>query len=116
MATLSFLLTIYILFLITYSAVIGFAVYKVFMFAKNKDLKGYSRRMTLAFLALVIFIFFVSLLVIRTYTWNDNFGFYCKQVAPASCFCETDSEAQKACQEKQSEKINSAIKNQLPKT
>ncbi len=100
--TLSFLLTIYVLFLLTYGAVMGFAVYKVFMFAKNKDLKGYSRKMTFAFLASVLIIFLISILIIRTYEWNDNFGFYCKQVSPTSCFCEISADAQKACQETKS--------------
>lgn len=120
--TLSFLLIVYILFLITYGAVIGFAVYKVFMFAKNKDLKGYSRKMTYVFLISVLFIFLVSILIIRSYVWNDSFGFYCKQVFPTSCICEINADAQKACQEnkkieaekkKSTEKSN--IIKQLPK-
>jgi hypothetical protein len=77
----------------------GFAVYKVFMFAKNINLKGYSRKMTLAFLAVTFAIFLISILIIRSYEWNDNFGFYCKQVFPTSCLCEVTADAQKVCQE-----------------
>lgn len=122
--SLSLLLSIYFVFLLIYSAIMSFAVYKVFMFAKNKDLKGYSRRMTFAFLTTVFFIIFVTFLVIRSYDWNDGFGFYCKQVFPASCFCEISSEAQKTCQDaknaadlkKQTNSINLNTADQLPKT
>lgn len=119
--SLSLLLSIYVVFLLIYSAVLGFAVYKVFMFSKNKDLKGYSKRMTFAFLATVFFIIFITFLVIRSYDWNDGFSFYCKQLSPGSCFCEINADAQRACQDvkntaakqKQTDSINNG--SQLPK-
>jgi len=94
------------------------------MFAKNKVLKGYSRRMTLVFLITTLFIVFVTFLIIKSYNWNDSFGFYCKQVMPTSCFCETNAAKQKACRDqkdaannpKQSTGLNNSILVQLPKT
>lgn len=94
------------------------------MFARNQDLKGYSKRMTFAFLTTVFFIVFITFLIIRSYDWNDGFSFYCKQVFPNSCFCEISADAQKACQEaknakalqKQTNSANINTINQLPKT
>lgn len=121
--SLSLLLSIYVVFLLIYSTILGFAVYKVFMFAKNKDLKGYSRRMTFAFLTTVFFIFLVTLIVIRSYNWNDGLGYYCKQIFPTSCSCELNSADQKACQdaknaalnEKKTSSVNLNISSQLSK-
>jgi hypothetical protein len=93
----------------------GFAVYKVFMFAKNRELKGYSRRMTLTFLIIVLFIFFVSLLIIRSYEWNDNFSYYCKIASPKSCICEPTQEKQKICQDEQ-KKATEDQANKLPQS
>lgn len=117
---LSFLLSIYVIFLLLYAVVMGFAVYKVFMFAQNKDLKGYSRRMTIAFLIAVLFIFFVSLLIIRNYQWNDGFSYYCTKLSPGSCICEPTKEAQDICAAKKKEAAakvqGNQNSNQLPQT
>ena len=94
--SLSIFLTIYFLFLIVYGALLGFAVYKVFLFAKNKDLKGYSRRITLVFLIVVLSVVFISFLLIPRYHWDDSLGFYCKKISH-SCSCETDSAKKEAC-------------------
>jgi len=115
--SISFLLSIYAIFLILYSVVMGFAVYKVFMFAKNTELKGYSRRMTLGFLITILFIFFVSLLIIRGYQWNDGFSYYCKQLSPGSCICEPTQKEQSDCTDRKKKATENADKktNNLPK-
>jgi len=94
--SLSIFLTIYFLFLIVYGALLGFAVYKVFLFAKNRDLKGYSRRITLVFLIVVLSVVFISFLLIPRYHWDDNLGFYCKKISQ-SCSCETDDQKREEC-------------------
>ena len=76
---MSILLTFYFLFLLTYGGILGFAVYRVFLFAKNRDLKGYSRRITLSFVMIVLFFIFSSLIVIQRYDWNDSASNLLKQ-------------------------------------
>jgi hypothetical protein len=98
--SLSIFLTIYFLFLIVYGALLGFAVYKVFLFAKNRDLKGHSRRITLVFLIIVLSVVFISFLLIPRYHWDDNIGFYCKKISK-SCSCESDSVKRDECIAKQ---------------
>lgn len=82
---MSLLLTFYLLFLVTYFAIIGFAVYRVFLFAKNKQFKGYSRRATLGFIIIIFFIVFTSMIVIQRYNWDDNATYWCEQAFSGPC-------------------------------
>jgi len=68
----SLLLTIYLLFLITFLGLMSFSVYRVFMFCKNKELAGYSRRITFVIIAISVFAIFFSFLWIGQYKWDDN--------------------------------------------
>ena len=111
--TLSIFLTVYFLFLIVYSAIIGFAVYKVTLFAKNKDLKGYSRRITLVFLTIVLSVVALSFFIIPQYNWNDNFGYYCKRIFTQTCSCETDAALRAQCEKDKKENISKPKKSQI---
>ena len=111
--SLSIFLTIYFLFLIVYGALIGFAVYKVFLFAKNRAIKGYSRRITLVFMIVVLSVISISFLFIPRYHWNDNFGFYCKKIFN-SCSCETDDSTKSECIANQKNEQAQASVNQSP--
>jgi len=80
----SLLLTIYFLFLITYLSVIGFAVYRVFIFGKNKKLAGYSRKMSLAVVSVIAGIIFLTFLGIARYNWDDDLGTWIRIVFPST--------------------------------
>ena len=69
---MSIMLTIYFIFLLVYAAFMGFAFYKVFLFAQNKDLKGYSRRISLVILMMMLFVILVTLIIIQGYQWDDT--------------------------------------------
>ena len=96
--TLSVLLTIYFLFLITYGALMWFAFDRVLLFARDKDLKGYCRRMSLTVLSLIVSIILVSFLFIKSYYWDDGFSYYCGVVSGKSCFCEFNREKRAECE------------------
>ena len=71
---ISILLTIYFLFLLVYAGFMAFAFYKVFLFAQNKELKGYSRRISLVVLILILSVVLISFIIIQRYQWDDNVG------------------------------------------
>lgn len=71
---ISIMLTIYFFFLLGYAGFMAFAFYKVFLFAQNKDLKGYSRRISLIVLILVLAIVLITFIIIQRYQWDDNVG------------------------------------------
>jgi len=69
---MSIMLTIYFLFLTGYAAFMAFAFYKIFLFAQNKDLKGYSRRISLIVLILMLTVILITLIIIQGYQWDDT--------------------------------------------
>ena len=71
---ISIMLTIYFLFLLAYAGFMAFAFYKVFLFAQNKDLKGYSRRISLVILMLALTVVLITLVIIQRYQWDDSVG------------------------------------------
>lgn len=116
----SILMTIYLIFLIIYSALMGFAVYKVFLFAKNKEFKGYSRRITLGFMISVLSVMLFSFLVTSRYHWDDDFNaYYCHFISDNNCSCRATPEEQKQCEEDQKnnvpEKVSEPASSSLKK-
>jgi len=93
----------------------AFAVYKVFLFAKNKDLKGYSRRISLIFTIVILSIVFITFLVIPRYQWNDNLGYYCKKVFTESCFCESNKKIRKECEDNRKKQQEETKKEDIKK-
>jgi len=47
-------LAIYLLFLLTYIGLVGFAFYRVHVFSQNKELAGYSKKISLAIISVII--------------------------------------------------------------
>lgn len=79
----SLLLTIYILFLITYIIVMGFAVYRVYAFCQNKEFAGYSKKISLAIIVFSLLVILFSFGFINNYKWDDNTAFWAKKIVPA---------------------------------
>jgi len=78
----SLLLTIYFLFLLTYIAVMSFALYRVFIFGKNKALAGYSRKISITIIIISLIIIFSTFSFVARYDWDDNFSFWVSKVIP----------------------------------
>lgn len=71
---MSILLTIYAVFLIAYLSLISFAFYRVLIFAQEKQLKGYSRRISLIVASIILCAILFNIAMIRQYRWDDNFS------------------------------------------
>ena len=67
--------------MVTYGVVLGFAIYRVFLFAKNKDLKGVTRKVTLSFMIIVLFVILISLTIIKNYEWNDTIDYWWNEIS-----------------------------------
>ncbi len=64
------LITIYLIFLIAYLALMGFAFYRVFIFCKNKDLKGYSKSMSYFVMVLIAVVLSISFILFIKHDWS----------------------------------------------
>ncbi|MFA7308800.1 MAG: hypothetical protein WC045_01880 [Patescibacteria group bacterium] len=72
----SILLLIYALFLIAYVAVMGYAMYRVWLFGQYRALAGMSILVTLCFVIAMLGIIAFTLIGIGRYTWDDSAHFY----------------------------------------
>jgi len=56
----------------------SFALYRVFIFCKNKDLAGYSKKISIIIMGVILAILIFTLIFSVPYNWDDSLGKWSK--------------------------------------
>ncbi|MBI2448444.1 hypothetical protein HYV44_02715 [Candidatus Microgenomates bacterium] len=78
----SLFLTVYSLFLLTYIGLMGYALYRVWIFGNNKELLGKTRHVSLVVFVVIASIIIASIIIMSRYNWDDTATFWLRQVFP----------------------------------